>query len=259
MTLLLGVDGCPGGWCAVALEVGDGRARPAGARVYSSVAEILAADAAVICIDIPIGLLDVPGQRRCDVEARRLLGPAWPRVFIPPCRQALGAPDYRTTCAVNQQLTGRMISKQCFGIMPKIREVDEVLEPAYQERVREAHPELCFWALAGRRPVSERKKKPEGRARRWQLLRGVFSSLPDAPLGGWALPLGCAPDDYIDALVCAWTAACVLQGTARRIPQEPEPDERGLRMEMWLPAEPPNVAEPLQGSTGGGARVTRRF
>src|SRR5437870_4489813 len=158
MTLLLGVDGCPGGWCAVALEVGDGRARPAGARVYSSVAEILASDAAVICIDIPIGLLDVPGQRRCDVEARRLLGPAWPRVFIPPCRQALGAPD-----------------------------------------------------------------------------------------------------DYIDALVCAWTAACVLQGTARRIPQEPEADERGLRMEMWLPAEPPNVAEPLQGSTGGGARVTRRF
>ncbi|TMG01274.1 MAG: DUF429 domain-containing protein [Chloroflexi bacterium] len=42
-------------------------------------------------------------------------------------------------------------------------------------------------------------------------------------------------DDYVDALACAWTALCVARGNARRIPSEPELDERGLRMEMWLP------------------------
>src|SRR2546422_11663063 len=105
MPLLLGVDGCPGGWCAVALEVGEGRPRAAGAHVYRSFAEILAADAAVICIDIPIGLLDVPGQRRCDVEARRLLGPRRSSVFPPPSRRALAARSYREACDINFQLT----------------------------------------------------------------------------------------------------------------------------------------------------------
>jgi predicted RNase H-like nuclease len=43
-------------------------------------------------------------------------------------------------------------------------------------------------------------------------------------------------DDYIDALVCGWTAVRVVRGEARRIPAEPEKDERGLRMEMWVPS-----------------------
>src|SRR5438067_6592219 len=139
MTLLLGVDGCPGGWCAVTLEVGDGRPRLAGARVYSSFAEILASDAAVICIDIPIGLLDIPGQRRCDMEARRLLGSRRSSVFPPPSRRALTARSYREACDINFQMTERKISMQAFNIIPRMAEVDRDMKAAYQERVRETH------------------------------------------------------------------------------------------------------------------------
>ncbi len=50
------------------------------------------------------------------------------------------------------------------------------------------------------------------------------------------LPHACAVDDYIDALVAAWTAVCISRGSAQRIPSRPEMDDKGLRMEMWFPA-----------------------
>ena len=72
MTLVLGVDGCPGGWCCVAIDAGTGRIIES--CVIPFFEYVLESPAAVICADIPIGLLDVPGQRACDSEARRRLG-----------------------------------------------------------------------------------------------------------------------------------------------------------------------------------------
>jgi predicted RNase H-like nuclease len=38
------------------------------------------------------------------------------------------------------------MSHQAFGILPKIREVDQLMTPEVQETVREIHPELCSFA-----------------------------------------------------------------------------------------------------------------
>jgi predicted RNase H-like nuclease len=189
-------------------------------------------------VDIPIGLLDRLGQRACDVEARRLLGRVRASsVFPPPSRRSLAFGDYHSASHVNFDLTGRRLNKQSFNIAPKAREVDEVMKPDLQGRVLEVHPELSFWALNGGIAMARNKKTRDGRVERWRLLRKVFLELDKAPVLPRALRGRCGMDDYIDALVCAWTAVCVERGKASRIPDEPEVDERGLRMEMWLPGD----------------------
>ena len=234
MTLVLGVDGCRAGWCCVLVDADGGVVIET--LVRATFRDVLGSPATIICIDIPIGLLDRPGQRACDVEARRMLGRRRASsVFSPPSRRALSWADYRAASDVNLQLTGRRLNKQSFNISPKVREVDELMKPGKQERVREAHPELSFASLNGGLAVTANKKTKAGREQRWRLLRAVLSGLPrDAALSA-NLRGRCQPDDYVDALACAWTAVCGARSTARRIPLEPEFDEHELRMEMWLP------------------------
>src|SRR2546427_8988622 len=110
------------------------------------------------------------------------------------------------------------------------------MKPGMEDQVREVHPELAFRSLNGGSSVPLNKKTGAGRDHRWRLLRAVLPDLPptaDLPAELRGL---CQMDDYVDALGCAWTAVCVTRGTARRIPAEPDADDHGLRMEMWLPA-----------------------
>ena len=235
MTLVLGVDGCRAGWCCVAVDAD--RATVIDSFIRRVFPDVLDSPAIVICVDIPIGLLDRPGQRACDAIARRMLGRGRASsVFPPPSRRALSFADYRAASEVNLQVTRRKLNKQSFNISPKVREVDEAMEPGMQERVREVHPELAFRSLNGDVSVPLNKKTEDGRDHRWRLLRAVLTDLPpDAVLPGELRGFS-QMDDYIDALVCAWTAVCVARRTARRIPAEPDTDDLGLRMEMWLPA-----------------------
>jgi predicted RNase H-like nuclease len=234
MTRVLGVDGCPGGWCCVAIDADT--AKIASTEVHPAFERALESPATIICVDIPIGLLDGPGQRACDVEARRLLGRGRASsVFSPPSRRSLSFEDYREASDVNFPLTERRLSKQSFNISPKVRQVDHAIKPAMQDRVREVHPELCFRALNGDVAMPHNKKTLEGREERWRLLREVLLDLDEAPALPKSMRGRCGLDDYIDALVCAWTAVCILRREAACIPTEPEFDRRGLRMEMWLP------------------------
>lgn len=148
--MVYGVDACRGGWvcCGVGACAGALNSPPS-FWVIESFADCLArtADAHVV-VDIPIGLLEQarPGGRRCDQQARSDLG--WPRrnsVFSPPARAALYATDYREAIERN----GQGLSKQAFGIIPKIREVDKAISPPDQRRVFEGHPEMAFMRLAG--------------------------------------------------------------------------------------------------------------
>jgi len=234
MTIVLGVDGCRAGWCCVAVDADYGTV--VDAFVRCSFREVLDLAATVICVDIPIGLLDRPGQRSCDTIARRILGRARASsVFTPPSRRALSFGEYRAASEVNFQLTGRRLNKQSFNISPKVREVDQAIKPGMMERVREVHPEVSFQSLKDGVALTLNKKTASGRAERWRLLRGVLTGLSRTVTLPDVLRGRCQPDDYVDALVCAWTAVCVARGVAQRIPAEPEIDDRGLRMEMWLP------------------------
>ena len=163
----LGVDGCKGGWLAVKLSLfGDWEVNLF--RSFSQLWEKHAA-AALILVDIPIGLragTSTKGsrerqERRCDKEARKLIGPRRSAVFRVPCRPAVYAESYDQAIAKNEKLTGTRIFKATWNIVGKIREVDEFLSsnPEARNSIREIHPELCFWSLNRCRPLHYPKRQ----------------------------------------------------------------------------------------------------
>ena len=231
--MFVGVDGCRAGWLAIELEK-DNRWQ---ANIFPDVPSLWEhhRGASLILIDIPIGLkANGRAERRCDPEARKLLGPRRSSVFPAPCRKAIYASSYQEACDINQRLTGKRLSVENWNIIPKIREMDCLLsdDTSARDRIREIHPELCFWGLAGR-PMQHAKKRNEGLAERTQLLQSIYPQTDD--IIAHALSTyrrkDVARDDILDALAAAVTGLMGGQNLVS-IPREPEFDDRGLRMEM---------------------------
>lgn len=234
-----GADGCAAGW-AVVLRRLDGGAVPVFA-LKRHFATVLASDPrpAVIAVDMPIGLPDRvgPGGRGPERAVHKLLGKRQSSVFAVPSRAAVMEEDYRRACDVALATSDppKMVSKQCFFLFPKIREIDRLMNAALEARVHEAHPELGFWRLNGERPMALPKKvksrpNPPGIEERATLLarHGYDRGFLDQ-----ALPRGAGRDDLLDAAALALTAARIAQGEAQSFPSSPERDGRGLRMAIW--------------------------
>ncbi len=239
MPTVLGVDGCPHGWCAVQLDTKTNASTPFH---YDTFRDILTAfPRTTIAIDVPIGLMKGSGGRDCEGEARKYLGqPRGSSVFPPPVRQILPLTGiegkYEAACLESRNVTeGKAISQQAFWIGPKIREIDEVMTSALERRVYEAHPEVSFAAMNGGRAMIHRKGKREGRDERWRVLRGRLWGLSPTPVLPDGLRRLCDLEDYIDALACAWTAAAIEAGDAESLPARPARDEKKLRMAIWRP------------------------
>lgn len=238
--IVAGVDGCRGGWI-VALWTDD----TAQIVLCGSFADVLAAaaDASTIAVDMPIGLPDRVGEagRGCDRAARAVLGARQSSLFAVPARAAVMKEDYREACAAALGASDppKKVSKQCFNLFPKIRELDALMTPALQGRVIESHPEVAFWAMNGETPLDLPKRvKSQPHAPGLALRRNLLAKagFPIAALDGPRLPKALAgPDDLIDAAACAVVARKIVEGRALRFPDHPLTDGRGLRMEIWAP------------------------
>lgn len=230
MSWVAGIDGCRTGWIVVVLRRTQ-RTWTHQVTLCPKFADILslAPTPAVIAIDIPIGLLDQPqsGGRDCDRQARQLLGRRASSIFTPPTRPMLQATRY-------EQVRTQGLSIQSFNILPKIREVDQLMTPALQQRVHEAHPELAFMSLAGA-PMQYNKKTLEGREERLRILERAFRGMGQAfESAGMAFKKSeVAMDDLLDAYVLAWTALRISTGQGNRVPDDPLIDRKGLRMKIW--------------------------
>jgi predicted RNase H-like nuclease len=206
--LTLGVDAARGGWIAVALE--DGRfAEAALERRFPALLERFP-EAAVIGVDVPIGLPAPDARRRADLEARRVVGPRRASVFFTPSREALEVRTYGEARAVAPST-----SAQGWALRTAILDVARVDD----ERVREVHPEVSFVVLAGESLVFG-KKTWNGQRERLRLLAGAGIELPDRLDAGLV-----AADDVLDAAVAAWTATRIARGDHVTLPAEPEPGE----------------------------------
>ena len=230
---VVGADGCRSGWFAVRHE-DDGSVS---FDVFGDIRELFSrwGDASLILLDIPIGLTDSPAQRGCDSEARRLLGPRRSSVFTPPCRKALVAPTYQRASEVNSRETGRKLSRQAWNISSKIQEVDDLLRNSAEgrSRVREVHPEVCFWGFAGGQPMMVRKKDRPGLQERLDLLSRVDARASETFQAAQRqfLRREVARDDILDAMVAALTADGAPEGL-QSLPASPQTDPYGLPMEM---------------------------
>jgi predicted RNase H-like nuclease len=233
--LLIGIDGCRGGWVAAIATVG----RPdhlLGIEVHDHIApllaEIVSGRAAIVTIDMPIGLT-ASGPRRCDDETRARRGPRASSVFATPPRPLLGCASHAEAVALGRRLDGRGISIQAFNLIPKIAQVDDALglhpDPTIFDHLHEAHPESAFAELSGQ-PLTTRKRTAEGRSERRRLLEQVFGD------GDELLDRrhrGAAADDVLDAAVLVRTAHRVRTGVAIVLGGG-ELDERGIPMRVVI-------------------------
>jgi predicted RNase H-like nuclease len=231
----VGIDGCRAGWFTVSLFNDQSWKF----EVFSNVEEIWRSlsHSDILLIDIPIGLRDAGSEeRKCDIEARQLLGqPRSSSVFPPPTRPALDWETREEASEVNHALTGRKIGVQTWGIVPKIREVDQFLRTTAEarEKIREIHPEVLFWALNESKAMPYNKKRREGFAERLQVLRRHFPQSDELVIEALTKlhRNQVAGDDILDALAAAITGKCSHNHLAT-IPGAPERDSEGLPMEM---------------------------
>jgi predicted RNase H-like nuclease len=221
MNRYAGLDGYRKGWVVVWIA--------AGRREFETIERfelLLGRSFTRAAIDIPIGVPD-SGNRGCDLAARELLGRNRPRVFTGVRRWLFAIPDFPSIKPEARRRGEVSISRQMYGILPKICEVDAVMTPTLQDRVVESHPELIFQRLNKRAPLPS-KKSAEGRA----LRRGLLERDGFGVLDAWIASLrgtGVKVDDLFDACACAIAA----RDSSDRVPAQPLVDVRGLRMEIY--------------------------
>ena len=231
-----GVDGCRGGWFVTLLGCREDTVQTVRYDLCQRFDEVvkLVARSVMVTVDMPVGLLEqaLPGGRRCDRAARRLLGPRRSSIFSPPARPALTAyPDYVAAVVAN----GAGISLPAWYILSRIEEVDSCMTPHLQRRIMEAHPELAFMSLAGA-PMGHSKKSPAGRDERLWWLKRYFGS-HELDVQALRKHFGrhrLAGDDILDACVLALVARRIRLGLGVCLPGPNVPvDSKGLRMEIW--------------------------
>ena len=236
-----GVDGCRDGWLVVALH-------PSGRSdwfVAASIADIVsvAGESDRVFVDIPIGLPRDARERHCDLAARAALkAPRASSVFRAPVRAVFAARVHEHAGDISAEITQKRLPRQTWAIVPKIAEVDNLLRHCDKARhiVREIHPELCFWGLAGT-PMPNRKKTGVGFQERLAILTRFWPAAKhfvDGVLRDTRRK-DVARDDVLDAVVAALVAAQPA-GELRCLPRWPEIDEVGLPMEMVFARGPDN-------------------
>jgi len=182
----------------------------------------------VVALFSPIGLPDEPGGsgRTCDRQARGLLG--WPRsgaVLSAPARAALRSATYGEARTAN----GGRMNVVSWRMLKKITELHEQMAPYWQRTVFEVHPELSFLQLNDDRPVRYSKHSQAGQEERRALLEGRMPGVER--ILDEKVP-GVTQAHLLDAAVCLWTSRRIISRGILHLPEDPEWDSEGLRMEI---------------------------
>jgi len=257
-----GVDGCRSGWIVILIpdQVGPrsnrGSKKNRDYRLCPGIEEVAAytADASLTLIDIPIGLNESgTDERLCDRESRKLLkypyGSSIYRVPVRPVTEN-DTLTYSMACSLSRELTGKKLSRQTWNIMPKIRETDRLFTglPDLQKRMRESHPEVCFWGLSGN-TMKHGKREKAGCDERLEALEGFFPGACELSMK----ILKCTSrkniqkNDILDALALAVSARISFRKPIKLPLEKSECDRYGLNMEIVVPASRDKIIDRLSG------------
>ena len=223
---IAGVDGIKGGWLAVV------QSNPVEIKLLERFEDVFAEfpGLEMVGVDMIIGLPDNGNKRDCDEQAKQLLGPRKSSVFPAPIRRLLDCSSYNEAKNLSKCLAGKMISKQTFYLLPKIKELDLVVREYGQERIKEVHPEVSFRAMNSGLAMTHHKKRREGKDERRKVLAHHLGEK-------FVREAECQTkskytDDLYDAMAALWSAQRLVEGRACTIPKTPTLDATGLRMEM---------------------------
>jgi predicted RNase H-like nuclease len=222
---LAGVVPCPGGWLVAGAKLQGITLSAEEPQVIGTLLDVLDYKPAyqIISLAAPIGLLDEPeaGGRQCDRDARRLL--RWPRngaIVSAPARSVLR--DHAAGLEVSLSAVSRRL-------IARFAEVDENVQPYWQRTVFEVHPELSFFQLNEDQPLRYSKHRQVGVEERTALLK---ARLPGVERILETRVSGAKPAHLVDSAVCLWTARRIAARAVSRLPEDPEWDSNGLRMEI---------------------------
>jgi predicted RNase H-like nuclease len=182
----------------------------------------------VVALFSPVGLPDDPASRgrTCDRQARALLGrPRSGAVLSAPARAALACESY----AEAREANGGRLSAIGWRMLKRSAEVHEQMAPYWQRTIFEVHPELSFYQLNADRPVRFSKHTRAGRDERRALLDG---RMPGVERIINEKVRGVTASHLLDAAACLWTARRIIARGVVHLPEHPEWDSEGLRMEF---------------------------
>ena len=248
---LVGVDGCKKGWIGTSRNP-DGKLT---CHVEETFAGLVAhyPDDSIIVVDIPMGLPNSIGVNGRGPEGaiRPLLGRRRNSVFDVPSRPAIEAirnhPKKIDEWPAAHELLNKVaretsdppkgVSRQLLALIPKIQEVDAVLQihTSLRSRIVESHPEIAFWRLNDEKPMAFSKKtkgriSPRGMLERRRVLEanGLDGKFLDAPC-----PKGASRDDFLDACAMLHVAERYARGEALSFPNPPLVDSHGIPIAIW--------------------------
>jgi predicted RNase H-like nuclease len=225
--LLAGVEPCTGGWLVVTGRLQGTNLAPQQPEVFPTLIDVLDYKPAftIIALHAPVGLPEGPGGRAADRAARAVLGPRRaPAVVFPPARAALEAKTFEEAKELDPK-----INTVTWRLIRRMAESAAELAPYWQRTVFEVNPELAFYGLNGDEPLRFAKRSIVGAKERRVLLEERFPGI-DVTLDT-KVP-GVRQDRVIDAAADLWTARRIAARALNRLPEDPEWDEEGLRMEI---------------------------
>lgn len=222
----LGIDGCKSGW--IVTEIDENRNYD----IFhiEKVEELVLRidDYFLILIDIPIGFADTC-YRKCDILARKILDKRAYSIFLVPSKKALLESNYKEACEINYKIMGKKFSKQIWNIKNKIIELNNLLKKySLHGKIRESHPEICFWAFNNKIPCKYSKKTKEGIAERI----GIISNFVyvEKLIDFISNRKEYKNDDIIDSFILALTAWNYK--SLKKIPEYDDYDNDGLIREI---------------------------
>jgi predicted RNase H-like nuclease len=220
--IIAGVVPCNSGWLTATCKIAGVTISIEEPMVFDSFAEILDYKPAfsVIGVHAPIGFLDeaTPKGRECDQLARGMLGPRrGASIRSAPSRAILRGDVDSGIDAV----TGILLHHY--------REISQEIAPYRQRTVYSVEPELTFYELNHDKPLTYSKRSEYGRDERKALLAARLDQVDR---------IFCADlprvkeSRLIDVAACMWSARRIFAKIGHRIPENPEWDSEGLRMEI---------------------------
>jgi predicted RNase H-like nuclease len=222
---VLGADGCPDGWVTVTLV--DGQVDEV--EVVPDLLEAVAQGFDAVAVDMPIGLVDA--AREADIAARELLPGRASSVFpTPPAVVVDGwrrgeLTSHASASAAARDVTGSGLSQQAWRLVPKIAHVDDLVAAGHP--LWEVHPEVAFAIVVGE-PLP-RKRSWAGVTTRRSVLDHLGVRLPDRFPGDTST----APDDVLDAAICAWVADAIpARQPLLQLPPAPTQQAHGRAIAM---------------------------
>ena len=230
-----GVDGFSGGWCCCSSYNNS---------LYFSVMKDVKSifkefpKINYVFIDMPIGLSDHGFKRSVDAKLRDMLpSNRKSSVFNAPSRPSIYSQSYNHAKQAELKLQGKSISIQSWNISKKIKELDQYISnnPQVISKLRESHPEYCFYKLNKDNPLHYSKKLSIGIEERLSILKKFVSNVEDSFNKFYKknIHTGLKKDDIIDSIALYVCADKWEKNGGRCITQSPSKDHRGIPCQIY--------------------------